>query len=151
MDAPTCRPLSDMTAPIRVDRPRRLLLVNGCAQDRVVHMTFLRHHGMVVHGVAWPDTALRVLCAFRPEVIVTDLVFPRRHFDGLAFVSAVRQLRDIRDPVVVVLSDFTRHGDHRRARMVGADSFLIKPCHPERLLLEVRRAFYERQLLHVWH
>jgi CheY-like chemotaxis protein len=82
-----------MTAPNDVDRPRRLLLVDGCANDRVIHMAFLRHHGMVVHGVAWPDTALRVLCGFRPDVIVTDLVFPHSFYSHDCFDRSVHFAR----------------------------------------------------------
>ena len=140
-----------MTALPHVDRPRRVLIVDGLAEARVVHMTFLRQHGMVARGVARPETALRVLCAFRPEVIVTDLVFPGRPFDGLAFISAVRQRQDIREPVVVVVSGFTQRSNLRSARIAGADSFLVKPCLPERLLLEVRRSFYARHVAEVRH
>jgi len=140
-----------MTGLTRVDQPCRVLIVDGHAEERLVHTTFLRHHGMVARGVARPDTALRVVAAFRPEVIVTELVFTGLHFDGLALISAVRQRHDIRAPVVIVVADFTQHGDLRRARSVGADSFLVKPCLPERLLLEVRRAFYTRHLAEVAH
>jgi DNA-binding response OmpR family regulator len=138
-----------MTALTPVDRPRRVLIVGTFAEDRVVYTTFLRHHGIVARGVARPETALRVLDSFRPEAIVTNLVFSGRSFDGLAFISAVRQQHDVRQPVVVVVSDFTEVADQRRARLAGADSCLIKPCLPERLLLEVRRASYARQLMNV--
>jgi DNA-binding response OmpR family regulator len=132
-----------------VDQPRRVLIVDRRAENRVVHTTFLRHHGLVARGVAYPDTAMRLLRAFRPEVIVTDLDISYRHLDGLAFISAVRQRHDIRQPAVVVMSDFTHQADVWRARCVGADSFLVKPCPAERLLLEVRQAFYARLLAEV--
>lgn len=140
-----------MTALTDVDRPRRVLIVDGLAEARVVHMTFLRRHGMVARGVARPETALRALSTFRPQVIVTDLVFPGRHVDGLAFINAVRQRQDIREPVVVVVSGFGQQSNLRSARIAGADSFLVKPCLPERLLLEVRRSFYAKQLAEVRH
>jgi two-component system cell cycle response regulator DivK len=124
------------------DFARRVLIVNGFADGRVMYATFLRYHGMTVCDVARPESALYVLDVFQPEIVVTDLVFPPvGRFDGLAFIRAVRQRRNACDPTIVVVSGFTQPTDARRARDAGADAFLIKPCLPEDLLFEMQRAF----------
>jgi CheY-like chemotaxis protein len=110
-----------------------------------MYVNFLQHRNLEVRGAARPTAALRMLRRFRPDVIVTDFAFPEGRVDGATFVDVVRQHPDLHDAVVIVVSGFTQPADERRARAAGADAFLLKPCLPERLLLEMRRVFALRQ------
>jgi CheY-like chemotaxis protein len=128
-----------MTARVAFDRRWRVLIVNGFVDGREMYVDFLRHHDLEVRGVARPRAALRILRRFRADVIVTDFAFPEGRVDGVTFISVVRQQPGLHDPVVIVVSGFTQPADERRARAAGADAFLMKPCLPERLFLEMRR------------
>jgi CheY-like chemotaxis protein len=130
---------------VAFERLQRVLIVNGFADGREMYVDFLRHCDLEVRGAARPIAALRILRRFRPDIIVTDFAFPEGRVDGVTFVDVVRQQPDLHDAVVIVVSGFTQPADERRARAAGADAFLIKPCLPERLLLEMRRVLARRQ------
>jgi CheY-like chemotaxis protein len=60
-----------------------------------------------------------------PDLLVLDLNLPRVHgFDVLADISRSEMLRDIRR---VVFSSSARPEDIERARVLGADEYVIKP------------------------
>jgi two-component system cell cycle response regulator DivK len=130
-----------MRTRVAVERRQRVLIVNGFADGREMYVDFLRHCDLEVRGAARPTAALRILRRFRPDIIVTDFVFPEGRLDGVTFINVVRQQPALYDPVVIVVSGFTQPTDERRARAAGADAFLMKPCLPERLLLEMQRVF----------
>jgi two-component system cell cycle response regulator DivK len=134
-----------MTARVAFGRCWRVLIVNGFADGREMYVDFLQYQGLEVRGVARPTAALRILRRFRPDVIVTDFAFPEGRVDGVTFVSVLRQQPGLQDPAVIVVSGFTQPTDERRARAAGADAFLMKPCLPERLLLEMRRCLALRR------
>ncbi len=121
---------------LELDKSPRVLIVNGFADGLAIYGAFLHHHGMTVRGSRTPELALEVLSRFRPDVIVTDLVF-QWQLDGHAFIQVLRQRRWAPNPVIVVVSGAAQPQEIRRARNAGADSFLIKPCFPERLLKEI--------------
>ena len=76
-----------MTARGAFDRRWRVLIVNGFADGREMYVHFLRHHDLEVRGAARPTAALRILRRFRPDVIVTDFVFPEGRVDGVTFIT----------------------------------------------------------------
>lgn len=135
-----------MTARVTFGRRWRVLIVNGF-DGRQMYVDFLRQCDLDVRGAARPTTALRILRRFRPDVIVTDLVFPEGRVDGATFITVVRQQPGRHEPVVIAVSGFTQPADERRVRAAGADAFLMKPCLPERLLLEMRRLLALRQAI----
>jgi DNA-binding response OmpR family regulator len=122
----------------------RVLIVNGFTDGREMYVEFLQHHDFDVRGAARPTAALFMRRRFRPDVIVTDLVFPDGGVDGAAFIAGVRRKPDGREPVVIVVSGFTQPADEQRARAAGADAFLRKPCLPQQLLFEMTRLLAQR-------
>lgn len=133
-----------MTARVAFGRRLRVLIVNGF-DGREMYVDFLRQCNLDVRSAARPMAALRILRRFRADVIVTDLVFPEGRVDGATFITVVRQQPGRREPVVIVVSGLTQPADERRVRAAGADAFLMKPCLPERLLLEMRRCLARRR------
>ncbi len=72
-----------------------------------------------------------------PDLIVMDIGLPR--LDGC---EATRRLK--RDPStkhvpILILTGHVRTGWSERAHDAGCDGFLVKPCHIEELLEEIRR------------
>jgi CheY-like chemotaxis protein len=75
-----------------------------------------------------------------PDVIVTDLVLPRPVGGGLELIRGLRQSDYAGDVAIVVITARTGQSDYDSAFEAGCDIFLPKPCLPEVLLAEIRRA-----------
>ena len=122
----------------RPTRHARILVVNGY-DGLDMYVLYLRHHHLDVWAAANPAEALGMLDVARPDVIVTDFAFPSGALDGPAFVKRLRRLRQKLELPIIVVSGFTQPADRRRARLAGADAFLIKPCLPDQLLGAITR------------
>jgi CheY-like chemotaxis protein len=128
-----------MARPHVVVRPRTssklVLLVDRDEDTRQMYAEFLRLGAWQVDEAGDGREALARAIARRPDVIVTETRLP-----GISGYDLCQLLR--RDsatagiPIVVVTADAYR-ADIERARAVGADAVLVKPCLPETLLSEI--------------
>jgi two-component system cell cycle response regulator DivK len=103
-----------------------------------MYAEYLRAHGIDVAEAERPEHAFGQLDT--AAVVVADMVFTRSGFDGPRFVRALRSTDQGTRMSVIVLSGYVRMEDRALARQSGADTFLIKPCEPQFLLEQVRRA-----------
>jgi len=104
---------------LRATRParrRRVLIVNGNTDGREMYVDYLRFSGYIVDAAPDPIQALQLVRLRRPDVIVTDFVFPTGRLDGPDFIARVRDLLTGKHPRIVVVSGFTQPADRRRAR-----------------------------------
>jgi CheY-like chemotaxis protein len=67
----------------------------------------------------------------RPDVLVTDLSLP--DFDGFELVMRMRAQPGLAGVPVICLSGYGGHAHEARAREVGCDRLLQKPCLPDTL------------------
>jgi CheY-like chemotaxis protein len=82
-------------------------------------------------------------CAIHPDVVVADVMLP-----GISGLELTRRLRDderTRDAAIIVLTGRTFGADEQHANEVGCDRFLVKPCSPEDLAVEIRHALGARR------
>ena len=104
-----------------------------------MYACYLQHEGLSVREARTPAAALKAIRGFRPDVVVTDYVFPGTSVDGPAFIRRIRDHSELPRPAIIVVSGFTRPEDAQRARAAGADVYLLKPCLPEDLLAHIAR------------
>lgn len=71
---------------------------------------------------------LQLVVQMRPEIIVLELVLPKLH--GLQLCSTIRQHPDLHNSKIVVAASPTYPVDVRKARDLGAATFLKKPYTP---------------------
>ena len=115
-----------------------VLVVDDTDDNVELFGAVLRREGFVVVTASDGAEALEVAAVERPSVVVMDLAMP--HMDGF---EAIRRLR--LEPYgaavhVIVVSAFADAASRARAREVGGDEFLAKPCHPQALVERVRAA-----------
>ena len=115
-----------------------VLIIDDSADTRAMYDCAFAHAGFrVVQADNGADGLFRALDEL-PDVIVTDLSIPR--IDGLELLARIRaHPRTKRIPVIVV-SGWVDAETARRAMAAGAAAFLVKPCSPESLIDDVRRA-----------
>src|SRR5882724_3900076 len=113
----------------------RTLLVEDEANMVRTLAKILERRGYVVDAAANGEEALQRLSAANYDLVITDLNMPV--MDGMQLLREMkaRQLH----PATIVL---TGHGTIQsavEAMKLGAGDYLIKPCHPDELLVVVGR------------
>jgi CheY-like chemotaxis protein len=79
---------------------------------------------------------LHLVEQMRPEIVVLELVLPKVH--GLQLCSAFRQHPDLHNMKIVVAASPTYPVDVRKARELGAATFVNKPYHPQDLARAIK-------------
>jgi two-component system cell cycle response regulator DivK len=111
-----------------------VLLVNSSQDDRTMYAEYLRVCGL--NPLEIDNTADALRAATTVEVIVTAIRV-QGPFDGVELVRRLRDGHGTHDTPIVVLSACALEPDQERARAAGCDSFLAKPCLPDRLVSEI--------------
>lgn len=115
-----------------------VLLVDDFPDAREMYLEYLAFAGYRTAEAANGLEAIERALELSPSVILMDLAMPV--MDGW---EATRRLkadpRTRRIPVIAV-TGHALEGDAERARLAGCDGVLSKPCLPQDLLDEVRRA-----------
>jgi two-component system chemotaxis response regulator CheY len=114
---------------------RAILVVDDAALVRRYYRQLLEPAGYTVdealNGVEALEKAL-----LRPfALMIVDVNMPK--MDGLTFVRTLRRTRDIAATPVLITSSEAQPADRQAALLAGANSYLVKPVAPERLLAQV--------------
>jgi DNA-binding NtrC family response regulator len=113
----------------------RVLIVDDDDATRAGLAELVRTWGFTTEAAPNGEDALRLITAFRPSIVVTDLVMPR--MDGLALLRA---LKDDADQLKVIL--LTAQGSVETAVEAlkdGAADYLTKPVDTQKLKLLLER------------
>ena len=114
-----------------------VLIVEDDEDSRYVYGIVLEDHGFSVATARSGDEGLRLARERRPQAILMDVSIPG--VDGWTVTERLKSDPDtVRIPVIII----TAHAfpeDLARAKRVGCDGFLTKPCGPRRVLEGVCR------------
>jgi len=118
----------------------RILIVDDEPQIRRALRTALTGHGYDVEVAEDGAQALAIIPTWAPELVVLDLVMPRK--DGL---DVVRETRTWSDVPIIVLSARGQERDKIAALDLGADDYLTKPFGIGELLARLRALLRRRR------
>jgi DNA-binding NtrC family response regulator len=107
----------------------RVLIVEDDPTTRVGLTELVRTWGFTTEAAADGEEALQRITAFRPSIIITDLVMPR--MDGLQLLRALKD--EGPDLTIVILTAQGTVGTAVEAIKDGAYDYLTKPIEPQRL------------------
>jgi DNA-binding response OmpR family regulator len=97
----------------------------------------LRLEGYQVAVARNGEQALDKALELQPDVVLLDVRMPV--IDGFEVCARLRaDPRGAAIPVILLTANIPVTGDHRRAREVGADDFVVKPFDPGDLMARVR-------------
>lgn len=107
------------------------------ADDSRVNLYFLKSileaQGWLVREAENGKAALEMARAFRPDLIVSDILMPV--MDGYSFYRECKKDEILRNiPFVFYTATYTEPKDEKFALDLGADRFILKPEEPEVLI-----------------
>ncbi|MEQ8766371.1 MAG: response regulator transcription factor [Planctomycetota bacterium] len=112
----------------------RVLIIEDEPPLRMALTDALQAEGFVVREAADGEEGLRLALEEGPELILLDLMLPRR--DGFSVLKALRE--DRLASAVIILSARGEELDRIQGFEYGADDYVVKPFSTEELLLRIR-------------
>lgn len=110
--------------------PRILVVDDEPALLRLMQFV-LDRQGYTIRTAMNGDEALTVAKEFLPDLIVLDIMMPRR--DGYAVTQEIRADPDLARTPIIMLSAKAQEADIERGMAVGVDTYVTKPFDPEAL------------------
>ena len=96
---------------------------------------YLKPEGYEVYTAADGNSGLKAARAFKPDLIILDLMLPG--MDGIELLSILRRESDV---YVIMLTARTDETDKIVGLSVGADDYVTKPFSPRELVARVKAA-----------
>ncbi len=112
---------------------KRILVVEDEARIADVLERYLRAEGFVTERAATGTRALELWRAFRPDLILLDLMLPE--LSGLEVIRTIRASSDV--PVLMVTAR-AEEVDRLVGLELGADDYITKPFSPREVVARVR-------------
>lgn len=119
-----------------------VLIVDDFDDNREMFMEFLSFSGFRVAQATTGIEALERAFSLLPDLILMDLSLPE--LDGLEATRCLKKDERTKCIPVLALTGHAVAAHSRDARAAGCAAFLTKPCLPEVLLGEIRRALQSR-------
>jgi CheY-like chemotaxis protein len=128
--------------PRKSREPLRVLIVEDDAGSRWALGALFKRMGYRCLTAASGEEGLAMVEAFRPQIILTDMVMPG--MDGLEFTRRVKNSEHTRSiPVLMLTADATGLGESA-ARSAGCDGLLPKPIVMAELLGRIQMSLRDR-------
>jgi two-component system KDP operon response regulator KdpE len=112
-----------------------ILVVDDEPQIRRVMRTTLSGRGYVIREASTGEEAVEAVRKERPDLILLDVNMP-----GIGGIEAAREIREMCDAPIIMLTVRNAERDKVIALDAGADDYVVKPFGIEELLARIRAA-----------
>jgi CheY-like chemotaxis protein len=119
-------------------RPPTILVVDDDRDTRELYRACFDLSGFVTAEAGTGQEAVAAAQRLRPDVLLTDLILP--DFDGFEVAQRLKRDTATAGIRVILLTGYGIADLDRRAAAAGVTRALLKPCLPQTMLKEVRRA-----------
>lgn len=118
-----------------MSRPAQILLVDDEVSIQRAMAPLLRSRGYGVTIASTGGEAVDLFARERPDLVILDLGLPDVHG-----IEVCRQIRNLAETPILILSARGGEKDKVTALDLGADDYITKPFGPEELMARVRAA-----------
>jgi len=115
----------------------RVLIADGDADNRELYRESFTLSGWHTAEASDGREALIQALIVKPRIVVTELRLPI--IDGVSLCEILRRDRATAGVLIVVVTSEMRAAELARAERAGADSVLVKPSAPDRVVSEMQR------------
>lgn len=116
--------------------PKKVLIADD-ESNIVMSLQFLMEAaGYEVRTVADGEAALQVLREFRPDLVLLDVMMPKKN--GYEICQAMREMPALQETKVVMLTAKGREIDAEKGLALGADAYVTKPFATKDLVARVK-------------
>ncbi len=116
----------------------RILLVDDFIDAREMYTTYLEFEGFSVITASSAIEAIKLAVGEQPDLILMDAGLPgMTGWDAIVELKSDKRTRNI--PVLMLTGHVLKESQERAAE-AGADGFIPKPCLPDELSREIKRA-----------
>lgn len=122
----------------RAPRPPVILVADDDRDTRELYRACFDLCGFVTAEASSGGEALRKAERLKPDVLLTDLVFP--DIDGLTITRRLKAQPATAGIHIILITGAAMQDLERQAADAGVLKALLKPCLPETMLREVQRA-----------
>ena len=106
--------------------PRTILVADDEANLLNLLKDNLEDDGFSVLTASDGEEALKLWLQMKPDAIVLDIEMPK--MNGWKVLEEIRQVtRDLKTPIILVLSAYAQPGDIQRGMALGANKYMTKP------------------------
>jgi len=112
-----------------------VLIIEDNEQNRYLLTFLLEQNGFRVVSAVDGASALELVPALMPDIILLDIQLPG--MDGYEVAAALRAMAQIRDTPIVAVTSYAMVGDRERALSAGCSGYLEKPIDPDTFVAEV--------------
>ncbi len=119
----------------------RILVVDDEPSILKLVTAYLEPEGYEVHTASDGNAGLKAARAFKPELIILDVMLP-----GMDGIELLTRLRRESEAYVIMLTARTEETDKIVGLSVGADDYVTKPFSPRELVARVKAALRRLQL-----
>ena len=116
--------------------PVSILIADDDANIALALRFLMEKDGYQVRVVADGDAALAAVEKYRPDILILDVMMPRRN--GIEVCAAVRANPAIAATRIIMLSARGMDRERRRGLRAGADEYITKPFSTHEVLERVR-------------
>jgi DNA-binding response OmpR family regulator len=117
--------------------PHKILIADDEPNILISLEYLMKREGYAVSVARDGDEALAAIVRERPELVLLDVMMPRR--SGFEVCQQVRARDDVKDTLILMLSAKGRDTDVAKGLGVGADAYMTKPFSTRELVEKVRR------------
>lgn len=107
-----------------LSKPKKILLVEDDDKLASVYELRLQNEGFEIKRVADGEDALATAVAYRPDLVLLDVMMPK--INGFDVLDILRNTPETGRAKFVMLTARGQEGDKERAKLLGADDYLVK-------------------------
>jgi signal transduction histidine kinase len=136
---------STIVSPPEGDRgnPVHVLIVEDSRTQAEMLKSTLEKHGYIATVADNGRSALEMIDAVNPDVIISDVVMPV--MDGYEFCRTVKNDERYQHIPVILLTMLTDSKDVVYAMVSGADNFITKPCQGDYLVSRLKKIISQKK------